>query len=162
MLSLFPYKEETRLATIPEKQFYSNLEKYIKPVDQKKQVLDKNDYLFNGTWDKDSFSMSLILSISNNFVPIITGRIVTSEEGILIKLKYELFPATRKLLLFWTIISLLITVFFIGIYQAWLYGSISFGFCIVNYVLSRENFKIQVRKSKRMVEKLFSYTDDYS
>jgi hypothetical protein len=162
MFSFLPYEEETRLVTIPEKQLYYNLEKYIKPVEKEKQVIERNDYLFNGTWNKDSFSVSLILRISNNFVPIINGRIVTSDEGILIKLKYALFPSTRKLLLFWTIISLLITAFFIGIYQAWLYGSISFGFCIVNYVISRENFKIQVRKSKRMIEKLFSYTDDYS
>jgi len=160
MISLFPKKQETRLITIPEKFFYKNLEKYIKPLEHKGEIGFKEMFLFNGTWNQQHFSISLILNISNNFIPIITGKILSSDEGILVKLTYELFPATKRILLFWTIISILITLFFIGVYQQWLYGAISFGFCIVNYVLSRENFKIQVRKSERMIEKLFSYTED--
>jgi len=160
MISLYPSLQETRLVTIPEGQFYQNLEKFIKPLDKQKLPVEDSSFLFNGTWDKERFSISLILKISNNFIPIIAGNILTSEEGILIKLKYELFPATKRLLLFWTVLSLLITIFFIGVYQAWLYGSISFAFCIVNYILCNENFKIQTRKSKRMIEKLFSFTED--
>lgn len=160
MISLYPSLQETILVTIPEDQFYENLEKFIKPLRRSEEAEHGDDYLFNGTWNKEGFSISLILKISNNFIPIIKGDILTSEEGILIKLNYQLFPATKRLLLFWTVLSLLITLFFIGIYQAWLYGAISFGFCIVNYILSKENFKIQTRKSKRMVEKLFSYTED--
>ena len=79
-----------------------------------------------------------------------------SEAGTLIKLGYQLFPATKRLLMFWTILTLLITLFFIGIYQAWLYGAISFGFCLVNYILSVENFKAQLKKSKRMLDKMLS------
>ena len=160
MISIYPSIQETRLVTIPENHFYRNLEKFIRPVKQEADSERKGEYVFNGIWDKTSFSISLILKISNNFIPIIYGDILASEEGILVRLKYELFPATKRLLLFWTVLTLLITLFFIGIYQAWLYGAISFGFCIVNYILSRENFKIQTRKSKRMVEKLLSYTED--
>jgi hypothetical protein len=160
MISFFPVKQETRLVTIPEHQLYKNLEKFIKPVKPDESVKLRGEYLFNGTWNKEKFTISLMLKISNNFVPIISGDMLSSEEGALVKLTYELFPATKKLLMFWTVITLLITLFFIGIYQAWLYGAISFGFCVVNYVLSRENFKIQTRKSRRMIEKIFSYTED--
>ena len=160
MRSIFPKIQETRLITIPENLFYSNLEKFVKPLksNQASDLID--NYIFNGLWDKKGFSISLILKIPNNFIPVIKGDFVSSEEGILMKLTYELFPATKRLLLFWTVLSLLITLFFFVLYQAWLYGSISLGFCIVNYILSRENFKIQVRKSERMIEKLFSYTED--
>jgi hypothetical protein len=160
MISFFPLKQETRLVTIPEGQLFKNLEKFIKPVKPDETADLRGEYLFNGIWNKENFSISLILKISNNFVPIISGNVLSSDEGTLVKLKYEMFPATKKLLMFWTIITLLITLFFIGIYQAWLYGAISFGFCVVNYILSREHFKIQTRKSRRMIEKLFSYTED--
>jgi hypothetical protein len=162
MISFFPVKQETRLVTIPKHQLLKNLERFIKPVKPAEAVNLRRDYLFNGSWNQEKFTISLILKVSNNFIPIIAGDMLFSEEGTLVKLTYELFPATKKLLMLWTIITLLITLFFIGIYQAWIYGAISFGFCVVNYVLSRENFKIQTRKSRRMIEKIFSYTEDYS
>lgn len=160
MASFYPKKEETRLVTLPERQFLSNLSKFIRPIDRQDDEGTTAGHLFNGIWSRENFSISLVLRISNNFIPIIRGQMVSSEEGILVHLQYDMFPATKKLLLFWTVLTFLLTVFFIGIYQAWLYGAISFGFCIVNYILVRENFKIQVRKSQRMVEKLFSYTEE--
>jgi hypothetical protein len=160
MIAFFPFRQETRLVTIPEQQLHKNLDKFIKPVRSEAIEDQQKEYLFNGTWSSETFSISLILRISNNFVPIITGELLPSEEGVLVKLTYRMFPATKKLLLFWTVVTLLRTLFFTLVHQAWLYGAISFGFCIVNYILSRENFKIQVRKSRRMVEKLFSYTED--
>lgn len=160
MLSFNPVVKETRLVTLSEKQFFDNFEKFIKPV-QAGEVNDRNeDYLFNGVWDREHFIISLILKVANNFVPVVRGEIVSSQDGILVNLSYSFFPATKKILLFWTMLTLLISLFFVGIYQAWLYGAISFGFCIVNYILARENFKIEVRKSKRMIEKLFSYTEE--
>ena len=154
MISFYPGEEETRLIKISREQLYQRFEKHIKPI--KHAGEDPGDYLFNGIWSEEAFSISLKLKIANNFVPLINGAIVSSDESVLIRLKYEFFPATKKLLLFWTVLTLLITAFFIGFHQAWLYGAISFGFCLVNYILSRENFKIQLRKSKRMLEKLLS------
>ena len=156
MLSFYPVIKETRLVEFPIEQLYKNLDKYIKPLNTDTAIESSGNYLFNGIWNKDSFSISLILKISNNFVPIIYGNVLESDNAILIQLTYNLFPATKRLLLFWTVLTLLITLFFIGIYQAWLYGAISLGFCIVNYILSRENFKIQVRKSRRMLDKMLS------
>ena len=155
MISFFPSKEETRLIDINKHQLQSKLKKHIKLVD-KDYDDDTGDYLFNGIWNDDEFSISLILKISNNFIPIIHGQYMHSESGTLIKLNFNLFPGTKRLLMFWTILTLLITLFFIGFYQAWLYGAISFGFCLVNYILSVENFKAQLKKSKRMLDKMLS------
>ena len=156
MISFFPTDKETRLVNLTDEQLLERFTNYIKPI--KGEVIDEKlkVYLFNGLWSSTGFSLSLKLKISNNFIPIINGTYLSSDEGILFNLTYDLFPATKKLLMFWTILTLLITLFFVGIYQAWLYGAISFGFCIVNYTLSRENFKIQVKKSKRMLTKMLS------
>jgi len=156
MWTFLPNKQETRLVSLNQEQLIEKFEKHIKPVDNRFDKEDSRDYLFNGVWSKDEFSISLKLKISNNFIPLIHGKYMDSDEGILIQLNYVLFPATKKLLMFWTILTLLITLFFIGLYQAWIYGAISFGFCLVNYILSVENFKIQVRKSKRMLDKMLS------
>lgn len=156
MISFFPTDKETRLVNLTEEQLLERFTNNIKPI--KGGVVDEKSkaYLFNGLWSSTGFSLSLKLKISNNFIPIINGTYLSSDEGILFNLTYDLFPATKKLLMFWTILTLLITLFFVGLYQAWLYGAISFGFCIVNYILSRENFKIQVKKSKRMLTKMLS------
>lgn len=156
MISFYPSEKETRLVALSQEQLNENIQKYIQPLKREFKEKELKDFLFNGVWNKDGFSISLKLKISNNFIPIIKGAFLTSDEGVLIRLTYELFPATKKLLMFWTILTLLISAFFIGLYQAWLYGAISFGFCFVNYLLSKENFKIQVRKSKRTLEKVLS------
>ena len=156
MWSFYPSEKETRLVSISDEQLYEKFEKHIKPLKGDALIEDSKDFLFNGVWNKNGFSVSIKLKIGNNFIPVINDNFLMSEEGILIKMTYDFFPATKKLLMFWTILTLSITLFFVGIYQAWLYGAISFGFCLVNYILSIENFKIQVRKSKRMFEKMLS------
>ena len=156
MIAFFPKETETRLVQINQAQLDEKFETYIEPIKEKVPSDNPKKFLFNGLWNHEGFSISLKLKISNNFIPIIQGKYLESSEGILISMTYEMFPATKKLLTFWTVITLLITVFFIALYQAWIYGAISFGFCLVNYVLSRENFKNQVRKSKRMLEKMLS------
>ena len=160
MIAFFPKDSETRLIYLNQDQLSDKFKLFVKPIDHRSKDATSSNYLFNGVWDQEGFSISLILRISNNFIPIIRGKYLESGDGMLIKLTYEMFPATKKLLLFWTVITLLITIFFIGLHQAWLYGAISFGFCLVNYILSREHFKNQVRKSKRMIEKMLSYEND--
>lgn len=155
-MNFFPKHEETRLIEIGEKDLNARLEKHVKPLKGITFNKDPKDYLFNGIWNSDGFSISLRLRIANNFIPVINGSILNSNEGILIQLTFEMFPATKRLLLFWTVLTLLITIFFVALYKAWLYGAISFGFCLVNYILTVENFKNQVRKSKRMLDRMLS------
>ena len=156
MISFYPKVTETHLIEASQNLLHKNFQTYIKPIKEKGNDNDSKTFLFNGAWNNEGFSISLKLKIANNFIPLIQGKYLESDQGILMSLTYEMFPATKKLLAFWTIITLLITIFFVVFYQAWIYGAISLGFCIVNYVLSRENFKIQVRKSKRMLEKVLS------
>ena len=156
MINFYPSEEETRLVLLRSDQLYDRFEKRVQSIKDKSSSSNLKDFLFNGIWNDEGFSISLKLKLSNNFIPIIHGNFLESDEGILIRLNYEMFPATKKLLAFWTVLTILITLFFIGLYQAWMYGAISFGFCIVNYILSRENFKVQLRKSKRTLDKMLS------
>jgi len=155
MVSFYPSEKETRLVSLTPEQFYLTLEKNVKQPKEEIRNYGSNNFLFSGSWNNDTFSISLNQKVSNNFTPNIKGNFTTSEEGTLIRLTYELFPAKKRSLLIWTLLTLLITAFFIGLYQAWWYGAISFALGFVNYILARENFKIQVKKSKRMMDNMF-------
>ena len=156
VMKFYPSHQETRLVSYDRNGLIERFHASIKSIKDKQEKEDREKFLFNGQWTDQEFFISIILKISNNFVPIIHGKYMDSDEGTLIQISYNFFPATKKLLMFWTILTLLITLFFIVLYQAWLYGAISFGFCLVNYILSVENFKMQVRKSKRMLDKMLS------
>jgi len=111
---------------------------------------------FIGEWSDDAFKVFLKLKRPNNFVPVISGVITPKENGgSMAVVKYQLFPSSRNFLTFWTIITILITLFFAIPYQAYLYAMISFGACLVNYIITYENFKIQVRKSRRALMTVF-------
>ncbi len=156
MISFFPIQSETRLVPLEKETLDGKLEKHIKTIKRNGFQEEPKAHIFNGIWNEEGFTISLKLKISNNFIPIINGSYIVTEGEILIKLTYEMFPATKKLLLLWTVLTILITLFFVVLHQAWLYGAISFGFCLVNYILSIENFKLQVGKSKRMLDKMLS------
>lgn len=156
MMKFYPYEQETRLVRHSQEQLQEVLKKYVQPIKKKPDAEKVKDFLFNGLWYSETFSISLKLKTPNNFIPIIHGSCINSDEGTLIQLTYQMFPATKRLLMFWTVLTVLITLFFIVLYQAWMYGAISFGFCLVNFILSRENFKTQLNKSKRMLDKMLS------
>lgn len=114
----------------------------------------KKKFWFHGEIEEDAFRLALILKRPNNFIPVIHG-IVSSEPGQCnLVLKYELFPATKRLLLFWSLISIAATLFFAIPYHEYFYAAISLSFGIVNYVIAFENFKMQCKKSRRALERI--------
>lgn len=112
---------------------------------------------FNGACAEDAFEISLFLKRPNNYVPVISGLMEPDDDGgTIILVKYNMFPASKNLLLFWTVLTLLITLFFSIPYSSYSYAAISFSACFVNYLITYENFKIQVRKSRRALEKVLA------
>ena len=108
---------------------------------------------FEGRSEDDAFEVHLKLKRPNNYVPVTFGILEPDDDGgTIILVKYGLFPSSKNFLLFWTIITLLITIFFAIPYQAYLYAAISLAACLVNYIITSENFKIQVRKSSRALK----------
>lgn len=154
-MKFFPSKTEIFRVDLSEDEMSERLKKFILTVDSSQEERESGKFLFKGSWNSEAFTVSLILRINDNFTPLINGYLQSSSsEGTLVKVVYGMFPPTKRLLTFWTVLTLLITLFFVAVYQAWLYGAISGAFCLVNYVLSRENFFGQVRKSRRMLNKM--------
>jgi len=150
----FPKKTETLITSLGKSKVIEILTAELKtdiPVESE-EIKKK---WFKGFIQNDAFEISLILKRPNNFTPVIEGLVEADEDGkTMVLVKYQLFPSSKRFLLFWTILTLLITVFFIVPYQAYWYGAISFAACFVNYVITKENFNIQVRKSRRALARL--------
>ena len=155
MRYFLPTIKETRLVKRSPAAIHERFEELVRPIDMPPEE-DEKKYLFNGSWKNDEFSISLRLKNPGNFIPIVHGTIIPSDSGSLIQMRYDLFPATKKLLFFWMVVPVLITLFFILLYNKWLYGAISMAFAVVNYILSRENFRMEVRKTRRALDKLLS------
>ncbi len=156
MISFFPLIKEKRTISIDNIALKKKLQKHIYSVDSDQSLNNSKDHFFNGSIGNESFTISQHLKIPSKFTPVINGNYVKSGDEILLNLTYGLKADTKKRLLFWTVLTILITLYFSLLHFALLYGAISFGICLVNYILSVESFKAQVKKSKRMLNKMLS------
>ena len=145
----YPIKTETFTSTYALNEVIEKLKADLEPND------NETRNWFKGSLKENTFTISLILKRPNNFVPVIYGVLDKDENGRgIVVVKYELFPATRRFLVFWTAITILLSLFFAIPYQAYLYAAITLSACLVNYIITRENFNIQVRKSRRALKKV--------
>jgi hypothetical protein len=150
-MNFLPSLSDSIDLSISRNQLVQNFARLIRTTNS----LDGPKFLFSGWWDQEHFVISQILKIPNRFTPVIDGRITTANDKITLKLQFSLQKTTLRRLMIYSIVSLLLTAYFIIGFNAWWYGSISFSFGLVNYILTHENFKIQTRKSRRALNLLF-------
>ncbi len=151
-MTFFPSKVESQQSTLSIHELMHRFSSLVKTEDDS----GEQRYQFQGSWTIDRFSIVQILKIPNRYSPIIDGEIGVSESDLLIKIRFSLSKTTKQRLLIYTLVSLALTAFFVLGYSAWLYGSIAFSFAFVNYLLAREHFAAQVRKSRHALKRLFS------
>jgi hypothetical protein len=151
-MTFFPTKVESQQSNLSIHELMHQFSSLVKTKDDS----GEQRYQFQGSWTIDRFSIVQILKIPNRYSPIIDGEIGVSESDLLIKIRFSLSKTTKQRLLIYTLVSLALTAFFVLGYSAWLYGSIAFCFAFVNYLLAREHFAAQVRKSRHSLKRLFS------
>lgn len=149
----FPTRTETITSPYSRSEVRLKLLEAIDP--QPDEDGEEGKKWFNGVCSDDAFELALFLKRPNNYVPVISGLVEADDDGgAIILARYSLFPSSKRFLLFWTILTLLITLFFAIPYSSYSYAAISFSACFVNYLITYENFNIQVRKSRRALEKV--------
>ncbi len=118
-------------------------------------VLDSNaTYLFNGRINEDSFYISEKLSKADNFLPLIAGKLESTRKGAILFLDYRFFPGTLFFLGFWSVITALLTVFFLLVQQNWQYAVLSFSLGALNYFFVKNNFKRKVKRSQHILHRM--------
>lgn len=149
----FPEKTETIKSPRSKTEVANLIDAAINPPEDEEGEQRKK--WFNGSCKEDAFTISLYLKRPNNYLPVMSGILEADDDGgTIILIKYCLFPASKKLLAFWTVATLLITIFFAVPYGAYSYAAISFAACLMNYIITYENFKLQIKRSRSTLERV--------
>src|SRR5690606_2187888 len=157
MLGL-PLKNETIVLSLAPEEIEEVLWLHTYPVEEGALMPDKPeiDFLCNG-WVRDNkFKLSRKIRTPENFLPIIHGSIEKTSMGSLVFVQYSLFFSSNFFLVFWSLVTLLLTIFFIVFHDMVLYGAIAFGVGVSNYIIALANFNIQVKKSSQLLLKVLN------
>ncbi len=107
-----------------------------------------------GMVSENSFEVRLNVEDPGRYLPVVAGEVNTSGNGSMVVLNYRLTSRTKRTLIIWLIVTVLLTIFFIAGYGRWLYGIITFSLGLVQYILTRENFRLQVNRTARILNKM--------
>ena len=146
-MEYLPFRSETLVLPYDASELQARLTKVIRPVRNKYQ---------QKTGENDEFTISRIIKQPENFLPLITGKIEATSVGCILFLKYRMFFSTNLFLGFWSVVTFLMTLLFVMGYNNYLYATVCFGFGVVNYSIAVANFNIQVRQSKKLLNKVLN------
>jgi hypothetical protein len=102
----------------------------------------------------DRFEMTVRLRRQQLFFPVIRGRVEATSKGSLIFITYSLFPGTRLLMSFWSIILPLIAVGITVEYKNYLIPAVFGLFVVVMHIVARANFRLHLATTRAMLHKL--------
>jgi hypothetical protein len=162
-MPFFPSHSEVLVSPFNKTEVIDRLEKVTKNVNFLDYEARKaKGHRFNGTLKKDSFSISLVIDKGDSFLPLIQGKFETTPMGCMLFLKYSLFPSSVFFLAFWTIVTLLLTLFFGLIAKNLWYALISFLLGLGNYLFSWAYFKRKIRISQGIFYELLNFPEEDS
>lgn len=153
-----PLKDETIVLTLTAEEIEEVLWFHTYPVKEGALMPEKPEieFLFNGWVRNNKFKLSRKVRSPENFLPIIHGRIEETSLGSLVFVQYSLFFSSNFFLVFWSVVTLFLTLFFIVFHNMILYGIIAFGVGVSNYVVALANFSIQVKKSSKVLHEVLN------
>lgn len=147
---LFPYRKETMVLPIPLDEALIHLSKVTRPVSRSVKK-GETQFLFNGSIDKDRFTISRRVDYPNNYIPLIKAFTGDSTRGCILFLEYRLFFSSFMFLVFWSIISVLLGLFLLFYAHEINYAMVAWGAGILNYVVTLMNFKKQYIISRKLL-----------
>ena len=154
MISLLPAYHETIVLPHPAAEVYNTLAASTsnKPFIQS----DEQVLFFNGWVKEGRFRLSLRVHRANHYLPLVFGQIESTSSGSILFIDYKLFPTTRLLLTFWTLLLLLGSVF--SAYQTRNILYLGGGTAIIALIhtIVWSNFKLQLKPTRTALHHLFS------
>jgi hypothetical protein len=150
-MHFLPIKQETVVSDISCNEIIDRLEHQVFILDPARPQKTPPAFQFNGMRFQDEWRFSLASGRSNNFLPLAHLRLLPEQEQCLVQITYRLFPSSNRALMIWSCLSLFTFLFFTGLHAQWLYGTLCLSAGIVNYFITRQNFRIQVGKTSRLL-----------
>jgi len=150
-------RDETMVLPQPPERIQEILWKRTKPPPRMSVEPDyPMPYLFNGEVSHLSFRISQIINSPDNYLPLIFGVIEKTNHGSILFIRYRLFFGTRLFLTFWSIVTILGTLYF-TIYEGHVkYAVVSLLLGLINYIVTVANFQQRIRKAREILKGLFN------
>lgn len=154
-MPFFPHQSEILVSSQSKVEVISNLGKVTQNMNfLAYDALKQNTHFFNGTIQENSFSISLVIDRADSFLPLIKGKIEDTPMGSILFLSYSLFPSSVFFLGFWTVVSLLLSLFFGFIAEKYMYAVICLGFALLNYGFAWAHFKRKIKISQAVFHQI--------
>lgn len=152
----FPNHSEVLVSALSKKEVEQRLERVTLDVNflDYEQRLQKG-LKFNGKIGSGSFRLSLAIDKPDSFLPMITGNIEETPKGCILFLRYRLFPSSSFFLVFWTVVTLTLAVFFV-FSQNPVYASFSLIACFANYYFAWNFFKRKIKISQEIFHRILN------
>jgi hypothetical protein len=156
-MPLLPFKEETIILPYPAREARRRLQRLTRPVGEglAYTTTEERQFLFNGLLKGERFRISRKLVRPENFLPLLVGHIEATSVGCLVFVRYRLFFATAMYLVFWSVVCVLMGLFFLIHQEAWGYAAIAFGLGFIQYLIAIKNFSLQVKRSRTALDQAF-------
>ncbi|WP_026235620.1 hypothetical protein [Echinicola pacifica] len=158
MIPFLPYHSEVLVSSMSCGEVITRLGAFTREIDYLSQPLraQSEDHVFNGKVSKDDFRLSLVIHKADSFLPLIKGRIESSRAGCIIFLDYSLFPGSAFFLAFWSVVTLIMALFFFFAAGEPTFAGISLAVGIGNVAFAWSHFQRKVRQSQRIFHKMLS------
>lgn len=153
-MSWLPIENETLVLPYPAEEVFQRIRLATRPLEPyvPLSVQGEENFWFNGVIKSDGFRLSRKLTRPNSFLPIIIGKVAPTSKGCIVFLSYKMFTATLLFIGFWSILTLLIALYFILYEKLYEYGALAILIGAVNYIISLLSFQKQVVVSSRLMK----------
>ena len=155
-MSIFPSHSEILVSPFSREEVARKIHAVTREVDYLSHPTTKEKHHFNGVVNDATFTLSLIITRPNSFIPLIKGKIESTNSGCILFLKYTLFPSSMFFLAFWGLICFLFALYLALHDGKWLYALFSLSAGVGNFIFAWSYFKTKLKESQRVFHDMLS------
>jgi hypothetical protein len=157
-LNLIPYHTETLVSPLSKEEVLGHLMRVTREVN----FLDSRSYLndqikFNGIVGRKGFQISHAIKKGDTFLPLLIGKIEETPKGSIIFLEYKPFPSAIFFLVFWTLILISFSAFYLIAIPNYSYSILCGSLAIGNYALGLFFFNRQFKRTRAVFHELINF-----
>lgn len=158
MINYLPQYSEILVSAMTCEEVIARLDGATKDVDylSHPRYEEDEEHLFNGKVHKTTFRLSLVVRRADSFLPLIKGKIEPTRAGCIIFLDYSLFPGAAFFITFWSVVTLVMGLFFLfAASQPW-FAVASLLVGLGNVLFVWHHFKRKVKRSQAIFHQMLS------
>ncbi|MFL0682338.1 MAG: hypothetical protein ACJLTB_03745 [Algoriphagus aquaeductus] len=113
-MNLIPHHTETLVSPLSKEEVLGHLMRVTREVNFLDSRTYQNDQIkFNGMVGREGFRISRAIKKGETFLPLLIGKLENTPRGSIIFLEYRLFPSALFFLIFWSIVLLAFSAFYL-------------------------------------------------